>query len=137
MTSSLAISRDGSRRAWIEAIGLAVELGKVAALAADPQYQAGSAEQRLAADKVIRLMGAVRPLSGQNFPVESHSARVSADAFLILAKLFVAQTTGPEARRACAGFLVAGAECLDATITKLRDAESQSWRSRTGERDDD
>jgi len=88
-----------------------------------------------AGDLALALTADMRHLAPDNFPIEAWSAREMAKAFLALARVFCGREVGPETRTACAPALCACGEALDGLLTGLRDAEAQTWRHRTGERD--
>ncbi len=117
-----------ARAAWTSVLELSSLMGRAAAAAADPQADALADFSTLTPS----LIGDLRQLSELNFPVDSYSARECAKAFLIVARLFVNPQIAPEARTACAGLLLAAAECLGDAMSRLRAAESQVWRGRQG-----
>jgi len=104
-------------------------------VAAIMQGRAITATMLSPADLVLALTADIRHLQPDNFPIEAFSARQMATAFLAVAKVIVSREVGAEARTACAPTLRACAEALDGFLTGLRDAEAQTWRHRTGEKD--
>lgn len=121
------------RADWVSAILLAKGLSATA------EQQLGPADGRDPdfGQNLTRLVITARALEPANFPVQAESARSMAAAFLKLARDFCHPGWSPPARTACAGFLNAGAQCLDALITNLRTEEARGWRGQLGERDED
>lgn len=86
--------------------------------------------------QLTRLSLSLRDLKAENFPVPAPSARIMAAAFLALARNFAHPAWSPQARTACAPFLLAGASCVDGLLDGLRVAEAVSGRRVLGERDE-
>jgi hypothetical protein len=114
------------RLQWVAAVELAGHLACVAK---------GDGMAPAFGQNLVRLAVALRDLEGANFPAPASSAQCMARAFLVLAREFADPRQGPEARTACAAFLIAGAEALDAMLSDLRTREAETWRAHTGERD--
>lgn len=121
------------RADWADAVRLARSL---AATAAHPEGAPASAAAGFG-QGLTRLAIGLRDLDAGNFPVAAESARSMAAAFLKLARDFCHPGWSPEARTACAGFLAAGAEALDAIISELRARDAEAGRRVLGEREEE
>jgi len=121
------------REAWARAVDQCLRLSGVAA-AASEAFGARTAVE--VGGEHAQLVGALKVLSVESFPVETWSAREIAGAFLKLARAFVRPEMAPEARTACAAFLHAGAQAVEDLLVARRDADAAGWRGRFGERED-
>lgn len=92
-------------RDWRAAVAMAGSLAKTAADPLSPH--APSFRQEL-----TRLTVGLRDLRVDQFPVRGEAAAILAGPFLNLARSFVDPRLGPEARTACAVFLLGGARAL-------------------------